>query len=172
MSRRPAGVVQTLLINVVLVAVLVPLLYQGILQWAAWRIARACGKCALVNQKAYLIEDGPGYNPANLYWAVRYDCSDTDVEITGVVPRARYFSIVAYDRYTLPLGHPLLGETMTKDAAGRYAAYLTIHPGRRTNEIDVSASPRGVVLIRVGCPEAAEELTATPPEVRPLPLGE
>jgi hypothetical protein len=169
MFRRSAGVLQTLLINGALVALFVPLLYQGLLQWAAWRISRACGKCALVNQKAYLIEDGPGYNPANLYWAVRYDCTDSDVEITGIVPQARYFSLVAYDRYTLPLPNALLGEMMVKDATGRFTAYLTVQPGRHANEIDVSASPRGIVLIRIGCPEAVEELAGTPPAVRPVP---
>src|SRR5262249_49593037 len=102
-------------------------------------------------------------------WAVRYDCTDSDVEISGIMPPARYFSIVAYDRYTLPLPHALLGESIEKDATGRYAAYLTTRPGAHVNEIDVSASPRGVVLIRASFPEAAEQRAGTPPEVRPLP---
>jgi hypothetical protein len=122
---------------------------------------------ALPNQAAFRVEEGKGYNPGNVYWAVVYDCRETDVEISGVVPKARYWSMVPYDGHTLPLGSYLFDGNIKTDKDGRYTAFLTTRPRGRPNEIDVSAAPVGGLVIRISFPEDVAAAN-TAPEVKPI----
>jgi hypothetical protein len=161
--------VRTVLINLVVIALALPVLYCGAMEWMAWHIAERISRRGAPNTKAWLAGEGQGFNPANTYWVVNYDCREADVEIKGTVPKARYWSIVAYNKYTMPLDSYIFDETVKTDDTGGYTAYLTVKPRGRPNEIDVAASPRGLVLIRNSFPEDPDVVVKTVPEVRPLP---
>jgi hypothetical protein len=161
---------RTLLINLGLVAAFVPAIYYTAVEWLGWEMTRRLAERAgPPNAAAWRADDGPYLNPDNLYWVVEYDCRETDVEITGVVPRCRYWSLVAYDHYTLPLPSHLFDETLRTDADGGYTAVLTTRPTGRPNEIDVSPAPRGAAVVRVGSPDDAEAAGRAAPRVRPAP---
>jgi hypothetical protein len=118
------------------------------------------------NTAAWPVDEGQGFNPDNTYWVVVYDCRDADVEIQGFVPKAKYWSLVPYNEYMLPLDSYVFDGNVVKDEDGAYTAYLTTRPKGRHNEIDVSASPIGGLVIRASFPEdAAANRT---PQVRPL----
>lgn len=156
----------TILINALVVVALVPFCYWVSVEWYLWKIERAIQlKGWTVNETAELVQDGPGYNPANSYFVIPYDCRHADVVITGTVPRARYWSIFAYDRYTMPLASYWFDETVQQDALGRYTVYLTTSPSGRANEMNVAAAPRGLVIIRTSFP-ADPTAAKQPPTVQ------
>jgi hypothetical protein len=119
------------------------------------------------NTTAWPIDEGQGFNPDNRYWVVVYDCRDADVEIKGVVPKAKYWSLVPYNEYMLPLASYVFDGNVVKDEDGAYTAYLTTRSKGRPNEIDVSASPVGGLVIRTSFPEDAAAANRTP-RVRPI----
>ena len=162
--------VRLAIVHAVLIALFMPLISLAAVEWAAYQasLQRRC-RFPVANQTACFPPEGPGYNPDNLYCAVEFDCRQTDVEIQGIVPPAKYWSMVPYDRYTMPLDYYLSDETIRKDSTGGYVAYLTTRPSGRTNEIDVSNSPCGLLLIRITLPEDSEEVARHPPIVRPIP---
>jgi hypothetical protein len=69
----------------------------------------------------------------------------------------------------MPLESYLFDETLQRDDHDRYTVYLTTRPRGRPNEIDVSAAPRGLVLIRTSFPEQCDAVIADTPEVHLLP---
>jgi hypothetical protein len=168
-SARFLRTARLLVTHAVLVALFVPIISLALVEWAALQAAMQL-RCRfpVPNRTVCFQQDGPGYNPANMYCALEYDCRQTDVEIQGILPPAKYWSMVPYDRYTLPLGSYLSDETIQTESTGRYVAYLTTRPRGRTNEIDVSASPRGLLLIRITLPEDPEEVARQAPIVRPV----
>lgn len=152
-----------ILLNALVVAALVPLCYWVSVEWYLWKIERAIKlKGWTANQTAEMVQDGPGYNPANSYWVIPYDCREVDVAITGTVPKARYWSIVAYNRHTMPLDSYIFDETVRLEEAGRYTVYLTTTPRGRPNEMNVTGSPRGLVIIRTSFPADPEMAKASP----------
>jgi hypothetical protein len=158
-----------LAINALLVALLIPLMNLAAVEWAAYRATRERkSRFPITNTAAWLADQGPGYNPENMYWVVEYDCRQTDVAVQGIVPPAKYWSMVPYDRYTMPLGSYLTDQTVQKEYQGWYIAYLTTRPQGRTNEIDVTASPRGLLLIRILLPDDPQEVARQAPIVRPV----
>ncbi len=161
--------VRLLVINAGLVALCIPVISLALVEWAAQQatMQRRC-RFPIPNRTACFPGEGPGYNPDNLYCAIEYDCRQTDVEIQGILPPAKYWSMVPYDRYTMPLGSYLSDETIHTESTGRYVAYLTTRPQGRTNEIDVSASPCGLLVIRITLPEDPEEVARQAPIVRPV----
>jgi hypothetical protein len=162
--------VRTLAINALFVALLMPVMGFTAVEWAAYQASlERKSRFPIINTTAWLPDDGPGFNPENMYWVVEYDCRETDVAIQGIVPPAKYWSMVPYDRYTMPLGSYLCDQTIQKESTGQYTAFLTVRPRGRTNEIDVSASPRGLLLIRILLPENPAEVARQAPVVRPVP---
>lgn len=171
MSRRLV-LLRLFVINLAVVTALVPLCYRVSEELYVRKIEKAiAGKGWTENKTAELVPEGPGYNPANSYWVVPYDCRAVDVDISGVVPRARYWSIVAYNRWTMPVDSYYFDETIHKDDQGRYTVRLTTHPAGRANEIDVSSSPRGLVIIRTSLPEDAAAVRREGPTVTPVTRG-
>ena len=181
MSRaKVPQILRAVAFNALVVALLLPVLSLAAVEWAAHQATlERKSRFPITNTVAWLLDEGPGFNPENMYWVVEYDCRETDVEIQGIVPPAKYWSMVPYDRYTMPLGCYLCDQTVQKDSTGRYVIYLTVRPARasglnaearpgRTNEIDVSASPRGLLLIRILLPDDPEEVARQPPFVRPV----
>lgn len=161
-----------LLINLAVVAALVPVCYRVSEEWYVGKIEAAIAdKGWTENETATVVQEGPGYNPANSYWVVPYDCRAIDVDISGVVPRARYWSIVAYNRYTMPVNSYYFDETIHKDEQGRYTVRLTTRPAGRVNEIDVSTAPRGLVIIRTSFPEDVATVRREGPTVTPVTRG-
>ena len=157
-----------LLINLVIVALLLFVIYYGSIELAAFQIARRRMNKSQPNTEARIANQGIGFNPSNIYFTVNYDCRKTDVEIRGVVPKGVYWSIVAYDKYTMPLSSYLFDQTIQKDEENNYMAYLTTKPKGCPNEIDVSASPKGVVLIRSSFPDNPDQVVKTVPQVRAI----
>ncbi len=158
-----------LLINLVIITLLLFVLYYGSIELAAFQIARRRVNKSNPNTEARIANQGIGFNPSNSYFTVNYDCRKTDVEIRGIVPKGIYWSIVAYDKYTMPLNSYLFDQTIKKDEDDNYIAYLTTKPKGRANEIDVSASPKGVVLIRSSFPNNPNQVVKTIPQVRAIP---
>jgi hypothetical protein len=64
--------------------------------------------------------------------------------------------------------HIFFDQTIKKDEDDNYIAYLTTKPKGRPNEIDVSASPQGVVLIRSSFPDNPDQVVKTIAQVRPI----
>jgi uncharacterized membrane protein len=170
MSRsKVSRILRAVAINALLVALLIPVMSLAAVEWAAYRATlERQSRFPITNTVAWLADDGPGYNPENMYWVVEYDCRETDVAIQGIVPPAKYWSMVPYDRYTMPLSSYLTDEMVQKEYTGRYVAYLTARPQGRTNEINVSASPRGLLLIRILLPDDPQEVARQAPIVRPV----
>ncbi|HEY9729408.1 MAG TPA: hypothetical protein V6D50_23400 [Chroococcales cyanobacterium] len=135
----------------------------------AFQLARRRTNKNKPNTEARIAKQGVGFNPSNIYFTVNYDCQNTDVEIRGIVPKGIYWSLVAYDKYTMPLNSYLFDKTIKKDEEDRYIAYLTTKPKGRSNEIDVSASPKGLVLIRSSLPENPDRVVKAVPQVRSIP---
>lgn len=159
-----------LLVHGMIIALFIPVLDLGLVRWCAWKIDRFVShKIATVNDRAWLVREGQGYNPANIYWVVRYDCRETDVSIAGVIPRCLYWSIVPYDARTLPLPSYLYDETVRKEEGDKYTAYLTTRPTGRANEIDVSCCSCGLAIIRMSFPEDAKAAAELTPEVKAVP---
>lgn len=158
-----------LLINLVIIALVLFGLYYGSIEVTAYQIARRRVNKSKPNTEARIANQGIGFNPSNIYFTVNYDCRKTDVEIRGIVPQGVYWSIVAYDKYTMPLNSYLFDRTIKKDEEDNYIAYLTTKLKDRPNEIDVSASPKGVVLIRSSFPDNSDQVVKTVPQVRAIP---
>jgi hypothetical protein len=168
-DRKLRRLLRLAAVNLLLVALLIPVMSFAAVEWAAYQATQERqSRFPVTNSVAWLPDDGPGYNPENMYWVVEYDCREADVVIQGIVPAAKYWSMVPYNRYTMPLSSYLTDETVQKDYAGRYVAYLTAHPRGRTNEIDVSVSPRGLLLIRILLPDDPKEVARQAPVVRPV----
>ena len=161
--------IRLLLINLAIIALFLPVIYYGSIEFAAFQIRSRRANKSQPNTEARIAKQGVGFNPANIYFTVNYDCRNTDVEIRGVVPKGLYWSIVAYDKYTMPLNSYLFDQTIQKDEKDNYIAYLTTKPKGRPNEIDVSASPKGVVLIRSSFPDNPDQVVKTVPQVRAIP---
>jgi hypothetical protein len=162
----------TLGLHLAVILLLLPGIYYGLCLVRVYQVHRITqerlhAEGVAPNTAAFLVTEGRGFNPGNLYWAVVYDCRETDVEITGIVPKARYWSMVPYDFHTLPLDSYLFDGNVVKDPDGRYTAYLTTRPKGRPNEIDVSAAPAGGLVIRISFPEDAAAANAAP-SVRPV----
>jgi hypothetical protein len=121
----------------------------------------------ILNTGAWQPTDGQGYNPSNVYWVVPYDCRTTDVEVSGTLPPARYWSATAYDRYMMPLPSYVADSTLKADSQKHYTLRITTQPRGGTNEIDVRHSPTGIVVMRISNPE--DETARTAPTVRPVP---
>jgi hypothetical protein len=172
MSGKAYRRLGTLGLHVAVILILLPGMYYGLRTYRVYRIhcltdARLQSEGVTRNTAAFQIHEGRGFNPSNVYWAVVYDCRESDVEISGVIPKARYWSMVPYDDYTLPLHSYLFDGNVVRQENGRYTAYLTTRPRGRPNEIDVSASPTGGLVIRISYPEDASA-AGTAPSVRPL----
>ena len=161
--------IRAVLLNLVAVVLLLPAVYYGLIGMMAFINWQWASRYFKLNREARILAYAQGFNPANIYWGVLYDCRANDVEISGILPKARYWSLVAYDRLTMPLDTYFFDETIQKDDEDRYTAYLTTRPKGRPNEIDVSAAPRGLVLIRTSFPENSDAIVAAAPQVRTLP---
>jgi hypothetical protein len=162
----------TLGFHLAVILLLLPGIYYGVREFRVFRIQRLReerlqSEGITPNTAAFRVNEGQGFNPNNVYWAVLYDCRETDVEITGIIPKARYWSMVPYDDYTLPLQSYLFDGDVVRDQEGRYTAYLTTRPRGRPNEIDVSAAPVGGLIIRISFPEDSTAANAAP-GVRPI----
>jgi hypothetical protein len=172
MSGKAFRRLGTLGFHLAVILLLLPGIYYGLRLFGVYRIWRLTQERLQAegvepNTAAFLVSEGRGFNPSNVYWAVVYDCRETDVEISGVVPRARYWSMVPYDRHTLPLASYLFDGNVVTDHECRFTAYLTTRPRGHANEIDVSSSPVGGLVIRISFPE--DEIAAnTAPKVRPI----
>jgi hypothetical protein len=159
-------------LHAAVVLLLLPGIYYGLRAYGVQKVRRLTTEKmqavqASTNTDAILMTEGQGFNPGNIYWAVIYDCQETDVEITGVVPKARYWSMVPYDEYTLPLDSYLHDGNVVKNDEGRFTAFLTTRPLGRPNEIDVSAAPVGGLIIRTSYPEDVVAAN-TAPKVTPI----
>ncbi len=152
---------------VVCVMALEVAVFVVLINWSAKRYVAAQHMAAVPDQivpnsVAFPGTSAKGYNPANHYWVVLYDCRSSDVEVSGIVPESLYWSAVPYDLLTLPLDSYLYDETIVMDDERRYTMVLTTEPGDRVNAIDVSTAPEGVLLIRTSYPKDREQV-----EVRP-----
>ena len=159
------------LINLGLVAVFWVLIYLGLREWQAWRISRRLLKKGRPNAGLRPAREGQGFNPANIYFTMNYDCRRVDIRICGVLPQCRFWSITAYDRYTVPLESFLVDETLVTADDNHYTAWLSRRPRGRPNEIDVSASPRGLLIVRNSFPGKPDEVLQNIPQVEVLPAG-
>jgi hypothetical protein len=173
MPRKTARRLGLLGLHLAVILLFLPAIYfclregraRGIMRLTEERLAR---EGTAPNTTAWPIAEGQGFNPDNTYWVVVYDCRDTDVEIQGVVPKAKYWSMVPYNEYMLPLDSYVFDGNVTKDKEGAYTAYLTTRPRGRRNEIDVSASPIGGLVIRTSFPDDVVAANLAP-KVRPTP---
>jgi hypothetical protein len=169
-SIRAFRAARVVAIHLALVGLLLPVVYRVAVELHGWEMTRQlAARAGPPNTAAWRPDDGPYFNPANLYWIIEYDCREVDVEITGVVPKARYWSLVPYDRHTLPLPSYLFDETVRTDARGAYTIRLTARPTGQSNEIDVSPAPRGAAFLRVGYPEDPESAARATPQVAAVP---
>jgi hypothetical protein len=147
------------------VTVFVVLVNWGAKRYLAAQHMAAVPDQIVANTVAFPGTSAKGYNPANHYWVVLYDCRSSDVEVSGIVPESLYWSAVPYDLLTLPLDSFLYDETIVMDDDRRYALVLTTEPEDRANAIDVSSAPEGVLLIRTSYPLHREQVEV-PPTVR------
>ena len=107
------------------------------------------------------------------YFTAIYDCTRGDVAVRGVRAGAfRYTSVTCYEFNALPLPQYYDDATLAPDADGgdAYAVVLTTAPTRAKgrNEIDVSACPVGVVVVRLVYPESPEVLESARPTITAL----
>lgn len=144
-------------------------LYVILRERLAYKITKRLLRRGAPNTKARVAKGGQGFNPANVYFTLNYDCRKDDVEIRGVVLEGLYWSLVPYDRYTLPLKSYLTDESVITDDEGRYTVRLTTRPQGRPNELDVSASPRGFVIIRNSLVKNPYGANQKVPEVKAVP---
>jgi len=155
-----------LLINLLLTAGFAVLIYLGLREQLAYKITKRLLSRGAPNTKARVAKQGQGFNPANVYFTLNYDCRKADLEISGVVPEGQYWSLVPYDRYTVPLESYLMDKTVVTDDEGHYTAYLTTRPQGKPNEINVSTCPRGFVIIRNSLPKNPSMVAQSQPEVK------
>ena len=132
----------------------------------AYKISKMLLSRGKPNAGMRLANQGKGFNPANIYFTMNYDCRKEDIQITGVMPETLYWSLTVYDRYTVPLKSFLVDDSLDRQRDNRYTAWLTRRPLGRPNEIDVSTSPRGLLIIRNSLPRNPHEVANAPPIVR------
>eukprot|EP00736_Rhodelphis_marinus_P006650 Rmarinus@m.11859 len=112
----------------------------------------------------------PGYNPANSYLAMQYDCSTEDVVLTGIMPQARYFSLLPYDKWTNSVGAGIYDSQITSSPGKEYRVTLSRHPAGKTNVVDVSSCPEGVLLIRMSFPKSEDDVVKCVTKVSTTPM--
>jgi len=105
----------------------------------------------VVNRDMLEILPGQESNPDNLYWVFKYDISERDLQVSGEMPEAVYWSLIAYDRFTMP--HPLFYyDENVPVVDGRFQVILTTRPQGRVNELVLSDQPTGFIMVRVTSP--------------------
>jgi hypothetical protein len=129
---------------------------------------RIVSMAVATNTQVFWMNRGQGIDPRNVYWLIVYDCRHVDLEIKGAVPKARNWIFIPYNWHTIPLENCIFDEQIATEPGGTYAVYVTARPQRRQNEIDVSASPQGILMIRVTMPEVRAAAVADRPTVRPI----
>ncbi len=154
------------IINLGVIAVLSMSMYLGWRELHAYKISRMLLSRGKPNAGMRRANQGKGFNPANIYFTMNYDCRKEDIQITGVMPETLYWSMTVYDRYTVPLKSFLVDDSLVRQRDDRYSAWLTRRPLGRPNEIDVSTSPRGLLIIRNSLPRDPHEVANSPPKVR------
>jgi len=100
------------------------------------------------------------------YMTLWYDCRNADVRIDGVLPANRHWNIVPYDLWTsLPLNSWMDENSLVINDDSSYSVLLTTNTDGRENAIDVSESPKGLVILRLTNAEDMTEIIRYKPEV-------
>ena len=158
-----------ILANLGLIVVFCALIYLVLREWQAYKISKRLLERGRQNSTMRLARQGQGFNPANIYFTMNYDCRRADIRIAGVLPQCRFWSMTAYDRYTVPLKSFLVDETVITAVDNHYIAWLSRRPRGRSNEIDVAPSPKGLLIIRTSFPDQSDEVMKNPPQIEVVP---
>ena len=176
-------ILKTIFLNGMIVLLLAPVLYHG--TFAAFKrgaiylsnksLKTENPDAKLFNQAARVVkresvEQGSGIG-SNIYISLWYDCRNTDVLLEGNMPQTQHWSFTAYDLGTsLPVTSWLEKDSLDIGESDSYSVLLTTKPSGNNNELDVSQSPQGLMLLRLTNPEdmdAASEQLPLVTEIRP-----
>lgn len=123
----------------------------------------------LTNKTAHYSYDAThAPNGENDFWAIYYDCRKCDLQIEGKIPKANFWSITAYDKYSRPLPSYLIDTMIKVDMSGKYKVFLSTKKKNRENEMDVSPSPVGEVVVRVSMMDKSLDREAFTPFLQEL----
>lgn len=94
------------------------------------------------------IDEGAGIVDVQ-YWAGTYDCRKADLEVDLIIPQADYWMIGVYDCYARGLagGHLCHRDVVT--SPGQTMRIAVSQVARQGAWLDVSSSPRGLLVFRV-----------------------
>ena len=126
----------------------------------------------LTNKQAhYSYNSAHAPNGENDFWAIYYDCRKCDLRIKGTIPKARFWSVTAYDKFARPLPDFIMDKTVTKEEGENYVIYLTTRPSGRPNEINVSKCPVGEAVVRVSLMEKQLDREKFTPMIREVNIS-
>ena len=173
MLQNPSAemdIFKILLLHGMIVLLLAPVLYHGtfaVFKKGAIYLSTKSLKTEnpdvkLFNQAARVVkresvEQGSGIG-SNIYISLWYDCRNTDVLLEGKMPQTQHWSFTAYDLGTsLPVNSWLEKDSLDTGESNSYSVLLTTKPSGNNNELDVSQSPQGLMLLRLTNPEDIEK---------------
>ena len=171
-------ILKILLLHGMIILLLAPVLYHGtfaVFKKGAIYLSTKSLKtenpdAKLFNQAARVVkresvEQGSGIG-SNIYISLWYDCRNTDVLLEGKMPQTQHWSFTAYDLGTsLPVNSWLEKDSLDTGESNSYSVLLTTKPSGNNNELDVSQSPQGLLLLRLTNPEDMDEASEQLPLV-------
>ncbi len=90
------------------------------------------------------------------YYTLYFDVRTKDIVISGDAPKARHWQFGAFDGMARLIDDAYLNQkTVQLDDAGRFSITVTSHPSpeKKSNILDCSSTPRGMIIFRVVLPE-------------------
>lgn len=176
------NLMRIVLINVGIILLLVPIIYQSIPMLAEkitlYRVQKSMQSAepgaSLFNEKIRVVktesvENGSGVG-SNIYLSLWYDCRETDLLITGNIPDMQHWSIVPYDIGTsYPLNSWVELDSIVTDQQMNYTVKVSSKKMNEDNFINVTESPVGLLLFRYTNPEDPDESIRALPEIEQIP---
>jgi hypothetical protein len=178
----PLGIVLT---NAIMIIVLTPLIYRGLLPALFKKATLYHIKKSIRNSdsnespfntrieviKKESVESGSGVG-SNIYLSLWYDCRAKDILIRGKVPETQHWSLVPHDIGTsYPLNSWLDKDTLATEPDGSYEIIVSKGSGQETNVIDVAKAPLGLILFRYTNPADPQKAMLEIPVVEAIPIN-
>lgn len=165
---------------IALFVLLIVALLDAVVTRGRWQLAKDLAvkytgeaMSSITNRKAFVNPDRRfAQEPSNRGYVMYYDVRDTDLKIEGQIPAGLAWNISAHsfpNRDRLWGGAFLNQDTVTREPNDRYSVILTTRPKGRTNELDVSESPAGSVILRYTLMRQPELVEKFAPRLTPVP---